>query len=226
MRRGCYSLVAVLCLVVAPTAYGQFFEDVGDFVSDLDYYVGFDVGGSFSSADVDINDELREFSDSDDDSDEAIFGTVRIGAETGKWRSDIAFTYRDEMTFKTNGPSADFKTNVDAHTIMVSAYYDLFNIEDVAIFLGGGVGTSLLKYDTSDQFVSGKDDDVEFAWQIGFGADYDINENMTIEGGYRYVDLGDVDADLQQIGFPLTDIGDFEVDLAASEVYLGFRYRW
>jgi opacity protein-like surface antigen len=96
----------------------------------------------------------------------------------------------------------------------------------VSIFVGGGIGASLLKYDANNGFVSGKDDDVDFAWQVGLGADYELTDEVSIEGGYRYVDLGEGKSRVQQIGFPLTDIGDYEIDLAAHELYVGFRYRW
>ena len=44
--------------------------------------------------------------------------------------------------------------------------------------------------------------ETSFAWQIGFGVGYAVKPGMTLEFGYRYVDLGD-------LKFPAPD-GDFQ----------------
>jgi len=215
--------------VAASTGYGQ------DFFRDMNYYGGLEIGGSLGSGDVSTDVSVPDwdygYSTSGDDDDAALFGGAKIGIESGKWRSDLSFVYRDELSFdsdgfRNTGASADFTTNVDARTLMVSAYYDVFDISEVSIFVGGGVGAAFLRHDTSNGEVSGSENDTNFAWQVGFGADYDITYDVSIEGGYRYIDMGDGSGTMSVVGTPSASAGKYDFDLSAHELYLGVRWRF
>ncbi len=69
---------------------------------------------------------------------------------------------------------------------MVNAAYDI----DV-FYLLGGVGMANLEFD--DGLVS--DDETGFAWQIGAGVGYALDENMIVDLKYRYFNIPSLDSE-------------------------------
>jgi opacity protein-like surface antigen len=217
MRRGCISLIVALCLTFSATAFG---------FDEITYYVGAEVGGSIAIMDIDAQ---NAGSYSDDDTDENLLLSAKVGLEYGKWRGDLMWTQRNEMEYgfgPRQGVIDDFEVNANLRTLLVSGYYDFVTLDDLAFFVGGGVGVSFTRVDGTDGYLSADKSGRDFAWQLGVGCDYDLDEQMTIEAGYRYVDLGDEEYDLSIAGWPGVDAGDFKADFASHDLYVGFRYRF
>ena len=57
-------------------------------------------------------------------------------------------------------------------------------------------------------------DDNNFAWQVGAGVGYALNDNVSLDAGYRYVDYGD-----------FTEDGT-KLETSAHELYVGARYAF
>jgi Outer membrane protein beta-barrel domain len=73
-------------------------------------------------------------------------------------------------------------------------------LEPGSLYFGGGIGFTALEIDGTDNVLSGEDDIIDFAWNVGAGINYALTDRVTLSTGYRYVGLS-------------TDTGTQEVDL-------------
>lgn len=152
-------------------------------------------------------------------------------------RVEVEYLYHGEGKF-SKGPrvfqyggtshvfSHDFKTK--AHSLMLNAFYDI-NIDSIITpYVGGGLGLSYIKSDytasisgnTNDAF-SLSNHDWDFAWNVGGGISYAIDNQMALDVGYRYFDLGTAEPgsrhDARYNGSP-------KLDLTAHEIGVGLRF--
>jgi opacity protein-like surface antigen len=126
-------------------------------------------------------------------------------------RGDIVYTYRGDYHLDQvddNNPATLFKSDIHAHAVMASAYWD-FPIDDsVAAFVGFGLGWSEVNFGklsaTSTLTINplaatpatgtiatapgGSTDN--FAWQIMAGLSFPVETGITIDLFYRYFDAG------------------------------------
>ena len=114
---------------------------------------------------------------------------------------------------------------------MINVYYDYALTDDCALYLGLGLGVARVSLKTTEvAAVAGREhEDYEnfvlasheysktvFAWQVMAGVAYDINENWTVEAGYRLFNTAKVKFDgKNSIKAPF-----------ASSLELGLRYNF
>ena len=144
--------------------------------------------------------------------DAAPFGGVGVGYQFNQWfRMDLTAEYRGSAnfhgmdTFTDSGPAG---ASVDVYTGrkyeitgLVNAYFDLGTWHSITPFIGAGVGVSRNTIadftDTGLNAVGpsvayGKDSSkVNFAWALMAGLGYQVAPGLTLEGAYRYINLGD-----------------------------------
>ena len=146
---------------------------------------------------------------------------------------------RLETELAYRSPDADSKTGVitglgtvtplnnaidlSATTLMVNGWYDIDMGGHITPYVGGGAGLARLGVDTaSASLVQSNDHDMVFAYQIGGGASYAIDKNISLTGGYRYMDTSN--ASFKARAFS-TD-GKIESDYSAHELKIGVRYTF
>ena len=93
-------------------------------------------------------------------------------------------------------------------------------LSPLSFTFGAGIGLASNDVSTTDNVSKGSAITYAFAWQAGAGLDYALTRNVSIGLGYRYLDPGKVDLDLQTAGAPF---GNFELDLSAHEVATSLR---
>lgn len=166
----------------------------------------------------------------------ALRGELEFGYSTAaKDDNDYAFTivksyYGEEFSAETSVLSA-----------LANVYYDFNTGTRVTPYIGAGFGYARVtsQINTNGSMGGGKPYDFDseyvkdnFAWQLGVGVAYNINENWTIDLGYRYADYGRIKqsdvktpADMKDtISNVLIINGDFHV--TAHEFTLGARYTF
>jgi opacity protein-like surface antigen len=122
-----------------------------------------------------------------------------IGYKFNNWlRADITADYAFRTEF-TGLPNARFWNA----TTLVNGYVDLGTWWGVTPYVGAGVGASYNHLD-----VLAGDSQWSFAWAGMLGAAYHLSQNLSVDFGYRYVDLGSVN----------------NLDFTAHEFRVGFRY--
>ncbi|MEP1443205.1 MAG: outer membrane beta-barrel protein [Hyphomicrobiales bacterium] len=213
----------------------SFRNDVAGFSSAIDnedsddaIFGGVGVGYKFKKyLRVDLTADLRKNKDID--------GSIQCGA-------CLAFASIPDTTLQQ-------RTNVDIATFFANAYVDVGTFKGFTPYVGGGVGFAYLNYGDylslgnptagntpggtpqdlaaanpsgiANQVFAGADD-IRFAWNLQAGASYDINENLALDGSYRYTRIngGDVAPDIGGVGALVSD------DLVGHEIRLGLRYTF
>lgn len=161
------------------------------------------------------------------------------------FRLEAEYVYHGEGKFG-KGPSivnsldnagnyiASQKFNIKAHSLMVNGFYDVNMDSAFTPYIGGGIGMAYLKSSyTSDLRVNGNEghrvstssNDWRLAWNIGGGVSYALDNQISLDFGYRYYDLGTAEPGSVNYSSPPTGYrGSPEVDLTAHEFSVGLRF--
>ena len=97
---------------------------------------------------------------------------------------------RTEVEFAVRSDAKKDGISVGVKTMVANIFYDFKNSSDCTPYLGAGLGFAFV--DLEADSVAGKisDSTTNFAWNIGFGANYSLNDNVALGLGYRYFDYG------------------------------------
>ncbi len=211
------------------------------------FYLKGEAGASFSgkTGRIPLRDDggSQAFVDSRDLGTAAVLG-VGAGVElAGFFRSELLFNYRtgyeldSKETFAIPGLGAS--ADVDSYSLFLNSYFDVATLDlgsvEITPYLGGGVGLAI--NDTDDlrfkapgftTIVLDGDTTTQFAWNAAAGLGIGATENLTIDIGYRYVDLGSFESgtDARQGAITGTFQKGAKGDLTAHEVMVGLRYRF
>jgi opacity protein-like surface antigen len=102
---------------------------------------------------------------------------------------------------------------------MGNAFLDIHTDTDFTPYVGGGLGAAYLNdHVTVSSGFDTKDKIWNFAWNVGGGVAWSLNESMALDLGYRYMDMGKTDGSLLGPGSHSTT-----TDLTAHEFSLGLR---
>lgn len=128
--------------------------------------------------------------------------------------------------------------SVDSLTVMITQWVDLplgpalrsvglrsRGIDDLTFNLGLGVGYNRARLKTNNGVVFGKEDLNLFTWQVGVELGFPLGHNVTLTGGYRYVDLGDLEASLTD-STGTQDFGRLGLDMGSHEFRAAVRLRF
>lgn len=117
--------------------------------------------------------------------------------------------------------------SVRNQNVMLNAYYDFNTGTKFTPYVGGGIGLAHLKASSKFAGTDGadyaagkiKESSNNFAWNLAAGVGYEVNSNITVDLGYRYVDNGDLTKTMYT--------GDrFKVESEAHEILLGARFSF
>ncbi len=140
-------------------------------------------------------------------------GFVDIGAGyqiNHFFRADVTAEYRFPSQFKTvetYGSQAAgyfgsdyYRGNISNAVFLVNGYVDLGTYCHVTPYLGAGVGTSInifsgvtdynLSYNGQASGSSASNTKASFAYALMAGFSYDLTQNLKLDFGYRYLDMG------------------------------------
>ena len=103
---------------------------------------------------------------------------------------------------------------IESQSSMINGYYDIDTGSKLTPYVGAGIGYAKIKGKLSVLGESYSADDNNFAWQVGAGVGYALNDKVSLDAGYRYVDYGD-----------FTEEG-LKWESSAHELYVGARYAF
>ncbi|MBO0346904.1 outer membrane protein [Roseibium limicola] len=174
---------------------------------------------------------------------ESIDDTWMIGVGVGYqfndyFRSDLTLDYEAKATARGYAVcgtcSTNFseeRTDLDIWTVMLNGYVDLGTWYNLTPYVGAGVGASYIRASNTISINPGstaatydKDNgEFNFAWALMAGASYAVNQNLSIDAGYQYRDLGKA----RTTAYTATGNGRSEFkDITAHEIRLGMRYTF
>lgn len=115
-------------------------------------------------------------------------------------RSDVTIGRWDGMKTKGYDPvnANKIEQKFSSTILLLNAYVDWPIMDDMALYIAGGIGAAFNKSEdnvvsggTNPYYQPGKTKD-NFAWSIGIGGVYNINESLDADLQYRYYDAGKV----------------------------------
>ena len=180
------------------------------------------------------------------DKDEGSFGgALAVGYDFNRKfmvpiRAELEYSAFTEVEGKrSQGFSGPFngrwtaKQTFQVQTLFLNTYYDFHNSSQFTPYVGAGVGMAFIgsdfsftgeDYDTPETSsgTSGSNTSSNFAWNIGAGLGYEVNEHFTVDLGYRFVGLGEAKSKWIQAGGEPWSRGKAD-DLYMHQLVLGAR---
>lgn len=163
-----------------------------------------------------------------------VTGAVGFGYAYGNgWRTEAEYTLRRSDTY-TSGSSL-FATSFNNHDVssqrlMLNVYRDLTLAQGWTVYGSAGAGLARItsggwqgnesrRYDSATR--------TGLAWSMGAGVSYAASQSMTLDLGYRYVDMGSTESGWNTFANArgLQD-EKMRLDLASSEIHLGARWAF
>lgn len=215
-----------------------------------DVGVGSQIVGKYSQETVDANESGQFFGKTDN---AAFFAGVGVGYRFNNWfRVDGTFEYRgagqigvtDRVTFPANGGVAHlnntYKGNLSSMVALFNAYVDLGTWNCLTPYIGAGIGYASNRISgLTDQGVlngalygptlatasTGTKSGV--AWALMAGVGYEVNKNLTLEVGYRYLNLGDAQSGRIQNTYLPESYGPLKAkEIDSHDIKIGMRWNF
>ncbi len=134
------------------------------------------------------------------------FISAYIGGQTGIFRAEAEYTALSKVKFES------IQTDSQMQRLMANGYIDMHVSRYVHPYFGAGIGSAF--YSVNDKKSHNKSSGTNFAWNATVGVGVKLTKNVTFDTGYRYVDMGDVSAENQNLHFD------------AHEAYVGLRFSF
>jgi opacity protein-like surface antigen len=121
---------------------------------------------------------------------------------TGEYRGKANFHGSDNVRFTGGSGVANYTGSKSEWVVMTNAYVDLGTWYNFTPYVGAGVGAANIKISgfRDDGFINpGLTDSTtyaddadkwNFAWALHAGVTYKVSQSMSIDFGYRYINLG------------------------------------
>ncbi|MEG2172318.1 MAG: acyloxyacyl hydrolase [Desulfovibrionaceae bacterium] len=134
-------------------------------------------------------------------------------------RSNTQTTWSQNYNFSDGSHSAELKGEWNLQTLFFNAYYDFHNSTDFTPYIGAGAGLGFIsnkytEYRDGNEVDSRNKMNTVFAWNVGVGASYAFNENISADLGYRFVGLGE------------NKVDGLKTNPYANELSLGVRFTF
>jgi opacity protein-like surface antigen len=171
---------------------------------------------------------------SGDDSQKDVTGSVGVGYKFGNgWRveGEVSLPQKDTFTSgSTTFPTSLNNHHIDSQRVMLNAYRDFRVADKVSIYGSAGLGLARLEskgWQGNESRQYGSATQTNLAWSLGAGVVYDVTERLSVDLGYRYIDMGDTESGWNN--FPnargLQD-EKMKANLVSSEFVLGARWAF
>ena len=111
-------------------------------------------------------------------------------------RIELEGALRGNSEKEWNGHNGSAKETFNATTLFGNVYYDFHNESAFTPYVGAGLGFAFNYFgiDTHDDLGRNRGSQDErrtnFAWNVGGGVAFAVNDQVSIDAQYRYVDLG------------------------------------
>lgn len=198
------------------------------------------------------------FSASGTKNDNAFGGALAVGYNFDTLfnvpvRAEIEYAAYSQVKGETSGSSNDYsqgdvftdffgvKQKLDIQTLFLNAYYDVKTGTPFTPWIGAGAGVAFVRSKTSAyyDFDYGRERRVfegstpsrhttNFAWNVGAGVGWKVTDPLTIDLGYRFVSLGEVEDGTWKdvIGYTPVSITSKTKHLFMHQVLMALRFEF
>lgn len=135
------------------------------------------------------------------------FGNARIEGEYAYQQNDFETLEVSVLGFSA---STDISGETSSNSFLFNTYYDFKNSSSFTPFLTAGLGVS----NVEGELEGDTEDDTVFAYQLGAGLGYAVNDKFSIDFKYRYFGTDDPEFD------------GFDFEYSSHNLYLGARFSF
>lgn len=183
--------------------------------------------------------------------DSVFGGNIAVGYDFSKTttlplRTELEFGMREKASTSHNlesfndpsvfSSSDDVKTDITLNTVMLNTYYDFKNDTKFTPYVSVGLGMASIhhkmRYDYNQHIVSANEFTHEkytksktttnFAWSVGLGSQYRVNNHVSLDMGYRFLDAGKSEASYYADSQENTS----KVKVKSHDIMFGVTYRF
>lgn len=182
----------------------------------------------------------------------APFFGLGIGVDTGRWlRFDVTGEYRGKWLFigqdsYDNGlgcPGAaapgvncgtnEYTADIEGWVGLANAYVDLGTWRGITPYVGAGIGFGHYSVEglkdvnvpAGSVFFAEDNSETNFAWAIHAGFSYDVTDRVTLDLGYRYLNVGDISSGRVTAFDGSSSYTELEIeDVESHDLMLGVRF--
>lgn len=181
MKKYLYGLMACCCFINAAQA-----EDVVKTVyinqanvSNSSVYASLKGGLNMAS----VKAEGEKFSE-DTFSLNAALGSKIVDFSNGTLRGEVEYTYNDNLK--------DKRAKYDSKLLMANLYYDFDINSSIIPYVGAGIGVAF----NDVKYAEASDDNTSFAYSLSAGLNIPVNNTVSFDLGYRYLNMTSSDVTL------------------------------
>ena len=149
-------------------------------------------------------------------------------------RAELAVGYRGSYKLDdvdAGVPISYFTADAKSLSVMLNGYYD-FGSGPLRPYVTAGIGYARNKLGTVElnlpatavRLPIGGATKGNLAWSAGLGVGYAMTNRLTLDVGYRYIDLGDIEASSQTLPFNFGPYSGATGKLRAHEITVGLRF--
>ena len=153
---------------------------------------------------------------------------MRVPLVRGAWRNEIEYSINDVAKKKrTDEDGAAYKLKLNSQALLFNTYFDINTNSPFEPYIGAGLGVSSLKASVDEDDPSDNEsykNNTNFAWQVGAGVVYNLNRNIDLDFGYRYIDYGHFTKKKTKIRQAGEKYESNKIRARAHEIGLGLRY--
>ncbi len=157
-------------------------------------------------------------------------GSLAYGAKYGSLRAEAEVKLYQDLDSNYESHTIDddvysSEATLKNKSFMLNVYYDIDTGTKFTPYFGGGIGYSRMKVE--DNTIDYSKSFNQFAWQIGGGVSYAVNDKASVDFGYRYVDYGKITLGRNNYKENLWEGSEKDsLDMYSNEFYLGLRYNF
>lgn len=174
------------------------------------FYIGLRGGISHTNLN-DVNENSTTAASADIDFDNVWMMSGAVGYRYNYFRAELEYIGREDHSEEL---AANTGTKFGSQSLMLNAYIDFMPNYVISPYIMAGVGYSRLELTTTSGWGpsvrENKNEEDNLTWAIGGGITIRLNKCLNFDGGYRYVDMGDIE----------------QANVNAHEWYFGLRYTF
>jgi opacity protein-like surface antigen len=116
-----------------------------------------------------------------------------FGYQSGWFRADVTGDYRAHSEFAGSALSRVFNGEVTTWSTLLNGYFDLGSWSGITPYVGAGIGAAehqTKRWRDSTGLTYHDSDNWDLAWAVMAGVAVQVSPHVSLDLGYRYIDLG------------------------------------
>ncbi|KWA03805.1 outer membrane protein [Burkholderia territorii] len=203
--------------------------------SDAGYYATARVVGTFdNAANMELTSPRVTSRIGGPDGQSRVTGAFGLGYQFGNgWRAEGEYTFKRSGNFVSYWAPFDANANqfqVSSQRLMLNGYRDFDLGRGFSVYGTAGIGVAIVSADgwqTNDSRQFASRTQTNFAYSAGAGVSYAINKRFTLDVGYRFVDMGNVESGYNTFVNRVSARDEqLKASLRSNEVFIGLRGRF